>query len=254
METKKCPSCGKEILAVAQKCKHCGEWIKGVSAEETSHDHIGELTQENAVNRPYQYATWMVWLCYTAMFFAIAEFFDSVGFENKVIGGGSVWNVLITITTFIPKYISTLCNTVLEIILLWHLKSYLGQKQNVPKGLFITLLVLSGLIGLGSLLTDGYNDDYDLGLFGLCFIAYPVIMLIIGIKLSKTTAKTVFSVKTAFIVYSIVMVVGLLATILGDLDEDEGWEAAILALVLNLYFLWSIKSEFFNVKTKEEDE
>ena len=25
-EIKKCPYCGKDILAVAKKCKHCGEW------------------------------------------------------------------------------------------------------------------------------------------------------------------------------------------------------------------------------------
>lgn len=27
-ETKRCPYCGEEILAVAKKCKHCGEWLK----------------------------------------------------------------------------------------------------------------------------------------------------------------------------------------------------------------------------------
>ena len=27
MDTKQCPCCGKEILAVAKKCKHCGEWL-----------------------------------------------------------------------------------------------------------------------------------------------------------------------------------------------------------------------------------
>ena len=27
-ETKRCPYCGEEILAVAKKCKHCGEWIE----------------------------------------------------------------------------------------------------------------------------------------------------------------------------------------------------------------------------------
>jgi hypothetical protein len=26
-ETMKCPYCGEEILAVAKKCKHCGEWL-----------------------------------------------------------------------------------------------------------------------------------------------------------------------------------------------------------------------------------
>ena len=27
-ETKICPFCGEEILAIAKKCKHCGEWLK----------------------------------------------------------------------------------------------------------------------------------------------------------------------------------------------------------------------------------
>ena len=27
-EVKKCPYCDEEILAVAKKCKHCGEWLE----------------------------------------------------------------------------------------------------------------------------------------------------------------------------------------------------------------------------------
>lgn len=26
-ETRKCPYCGGEVLAIAKKCKHCGKWI-----------------------------------------------------------------------------------------------------------------------------------------------------------------------------------------------------------------------------------
>ena len=32
-ETKQCPYCGKTILAVANKCKHCNQWIEGVEME-----------------------------------------------------------------------------------------------------------------------------------------------------------------------------------------------------------------------------
>ena len=33
-ETMKCPYCGEEILAVAKKCKHCGEWLDENESEE----------------------------------------------------------------------------------------------------------------------------------------------------------------------------------------------------------------------------
>jgi flagellar basal body-associated protein FliL len=33
METKNCPYCGEEILAIAKKCKHCGEWIDNQKIE-----------------------------------------------------------------------------------------------------------------------------------------------------------------------------------------------------------------------------
>ena len=32
-ETKRCPYCGEKILAVAKKCKHCGEWLETKESE-----------------------------------------------------------------------------------------------------------------------------------------------------------------------------------------------------------------------------
>ena len=35
-ETKRCPYCGEEILAIAKKCKHCGEWLTDNTPENDS--------------------------------------------------------------------------------------------------------------------------------------------------------------------------------------------------------------------------
>lgn len=38
-ETKRCPYCGEIILAVAQKCKHCGEWLnKDTNSHQSKED------------------------------------------------------------------------------------------------------------------------------------------------------------------------------------------------------------------------
>lgn len=40
--TKICPYCGKEILAVAKKCKHCGEWLYSGDKQAQPYQHHQE--------------------------------------------------------------------------------------------------------------------------------------------------------------------------------------------------------------------
>lgn len=41
-ETMKCPYCGEEILTIAKKCKHCGEWLEEEEDEEVEVDTTEE--------------------------------------------------------------------------------------------------------------------------------------------------------------------------------------------------------------------
>lgn len=43
-ETKTCPYCGEEILAIAKKCKHCGEWL---DTETSDVEESNELESAN---------------------------------------------------------------------------------------------------------------------------------------------------------------------------------------------------------------
>lgn len=52
-ETKTCPCCGEEILAVAKKCKHCGEWLNKPEQPRKSCPICGESIDAEAEICPF---------------------------------------------------------------------------------------------------------------------------------------------------------------------------------------------------------
>lgn len=57
-EKKNCPYCGEEILAIAKKCKHCGEWLNNVETQKEEKPMVpcpicGEMIEEDISQCPY---------------------------------------------------------------------------------------------------------------------------------------------------------------------------------------------------------
>lgn len=54
-EKKRCPYCGEEILAIARKCKHCGEWLdtRPATNETRNCPVCGEDIDASAKTCPY---------------------------------------------------------------------------------------------------------------------------------------------------------------------------------------------------------
>ncbi len=48
-ETKLCPYCGEKILAIAKKCKHCGEWINSNNCQNPTIGKISGLQKTSNI-------------------------------------------------------------------------------------------------------------------------------------------------------------------------------------------------------------
>lgn len=63
-ETMKCPYCGEEILAVAKKCKHCGEWLDEEEIEgevvETEEEESDSADDDSNWNWLYKVIFWVI--------------------------------------------------------------------------------------------------------------------------------------------------------------------------------------------------
>lgn len=51
-EIKQCPYCGKEIKAIAKKCKHCGEWLTNEDSDvqDSTIEKVDEPEEENPLS------------------------------------------------------------------------------------------------------------------------------------------------------------------------------------------------------------
>jgi hypothetical protein len=243
METKNCPYCGEEILAAAKKCKHCGEWLEKKSDIETPPKNTKKTKQEVVSDQGYKYAKLMAYVCYAAMYSAVISCLHDFGLE-KGTGRGAF--------LAIPEHLNLFVSSILWCILLWNLNNYYSKRQNFPSGLLIALIFLEAMGGLFALLISGEEINENAFIVGLILlVSYFVIMLILGIKLSKLDFAD--SIGAWFINYSIGgFILFMLGIVFMDGDNYPWWTTVAVCL-LDLVLLYMIKIEF-EVELEEKNE
>lgn len=209
METRKCPFCGEEIMKVAKKCRHCGEWLP-IEQTKTAPSNIQIQSQVNVVEnwKKLPNAGMLQLACWITIVLEGIELMQSCSTE--------IFSFLTPIFEFfadnIPDWIVVIALGILWFILIMGLRTYC-QIRNIGKMPFIALVCL--MVGAYLItLTGCFVEDEDLALSCLILFAFPLIValsileLIIGIKLHKSDSTRRLGVW--FMIYAIIPIVAMI--------------------------------------------
>jgi hypothetical protein len=224
METKQCPFCGERILAVAKKCKHCGEWLEEPKQESRPPVKTQTVNQlpgwikalgvypKAGINFNNYFTLAWGGIIYIVMAFisfgiAVSSEFESTSF---------MWINLVTL----PLYL----------LLLWNLKVAAEDNDvnlNVRSSFKVWILSIIVFYILG-VIPEGLDIDIFLAPLNKASSTFLVIgYLIFGIKLMKN--KEFKIVGLAFITYFVGNVIGVICLFASDYPED--WVTIILFIV-----------------------
>lgn len=191
-QTKNCPYCGEVIMAVAKKCKHCGEWLdqkeKQADITETTELESETEKQQDAESDEQQdvpavkvipiFSKIFFWVTIVGMFISTVHEID---FGRNVRGPGK-YRALIEIANMIPEEVAACleCLGFLGMIfLLMRLTKILGKPMNVLCS--FAMVVYALLLPFEFIEIDIL---FILLFLGMLTIAYAL-FLIIGIRLTN---------------------------------------------------------------------
>ena len=227
METRKCPFCGEEIMKVAKKCRHCGEWLH-IEQTKTAPSNIQIQSQVNVVEnwKKLPNAGMLQLACWITIVLEGIELMQSC--DN------------------IPDWIVVIALGILWFILIMGLRTYC-QIRNIGKMPFIALVCL--MVGAYLItLTGCFVEDEDLALSCLILFAFPLIValsileLIIGIKLHKSDSTRCLGVW--FMIYAIIPIVAMIVELGLWSGETQMIVTSIVEFIITIAVLHELAAVF----------
>ena len=184
---KNCPYCGEEIMATAQKCRHCGEWLPMEQQIGKPFPNNNISTQTNAADsrKELPNAGMLQLACWITMALEVIATIQGYDIKFNFFGG----SILQFFADNIPDWIVVIALGVLWCILIMGLRTYC-QIRHIGKMPFIALVCM--MIGAYFLsLIECFVEDESV-ILGLLLFLLPFVItgsileFIIGIKLHKS--------------------------------------------------------------------
>ncbi len=240
-ETKRCPYCGEEILAVAKKCKHCGEWLEEkpqqgpntASKTESKEEPVMESVDSNddelfSKNIPLSNTIiqWLFWAAIIGLLITTAHALVPDGdMLSTSTGAGKtrVFKAILNFLSTIPEWIGQVLETFGVVVMLMTVWQTLTNMKESFTTLF-QWLIAAICIGTGCNILIDFMDDPSALAYALmlCLVAQFILQIILGIKISTVyTGNVNLLGKVMYICGGIEFLILLIILFSSILVEDE---------------------------------
>lgn len=240
-ETKRCPYCGEEILAVAKKCKHCGEWLEEkpqqgpntASKTESKEEPVMESVDSNddelfSKNIPLSNTIiqWLFWAAIIGLLITTAHALVPDGdMLSTSTGAGKtrVFKAILNFLSTIPEWIGQVLETFGVVVMLMTVWQTLTNMKESFTTLF-QWLIAAICIGTGCNILIDFMDDPSALAYALmlCLVAQFILQIILGKKISTVYTGSVNLLgKVMYICGGIEFLILLIILFSSILVEDE---------------------------------